>query len=98
MYRPTLEKLKTEAQRMKRIIQNLLTFAQPQREGRTLLDMEVVVRESLMLLEYQLRNCAFRVEINFAPILPKIASNEDQFNQKFLIFFCTPLTPLHQLW
>jgi len=41
---------------MKRIIQNLLTFAQPQHEGRKLLDIGVVVRESLMLLDYQLRN------------------------------------------
>jgi len=85
--RPKLEKLKTEAQRMKRIIQNLLTFAQPQREGRTLLDMEVVVRESLMLLEYQLRNCGIRVEMNFAPNLPRIASNEGQFKQVFVNLF-----------
>jgi len=94
--RPKLEKLKTEAQRMKRIIQNLLTFAQPQREGRTLLDMEVVVRESLMLLEYQLRNCGIRVEMNFAPNLPKIASNEGQFKQVFVNLFSNSVQALEQ--
>jgi signal transduction histidine kinase len=96
MARPKLEKLKTEAQRMKRIIQNLLTFAQPQREGRTLLDMEVVVRESLMLLEYQLRNCGIRVEMNFAPNLPKIASNEGQFKQVFVNLFSNSVQALEQ--
>jgi len=94
--RPKLEKLKTEAQRMKRIIQNLLTFAQPQREGRTLLDMEVVVRESLMLLEYQLRNCGIRVEMNFAPNLPKIPSNEGQFKQVFVNLFSNSAQALEQ--
>ena len=87
---------KTEAQRMKRIIQNLLTFAQPQREGRTLLDMEVVVRESLMLLEYQLRNCGIRVELNFAPNLPRIASNEGQFKQVFVNLFSNSAQALEQ--
>ena len=82
--RPKLEKLKTEAQRMKRIIQNLITFAQPQHEGRQMLDIAMVVRESLMLLEYQLRNAGIAVEMNFAPNLPKIASNEGQFKQVFV--------------
>jgi len=96
MSRPKLEKLKTEAQRMKRIIQNLLTFAQPQREGRTLLDMEVVVRESLMLLAYQLRNTGISVELNFAPNLPKIASNEGQFKQVFVNLFSNAAQALEQ--
>jgi signal transduction histidine kinase len=94
--RPKLEKLKTEAQRMKKIIQNLLSFAQPQREGRTLLDMEVVVRESLMLLEYQLRKRGIRVEMNFAPNLPRIASNEGQFKQVFVNLFSNSAQALEQ--
>lgn len=85
--RSKLEKLKAEAQRMKRIIQNLLTFAQPQHEGRRLLDIAVVVRESLMLLDYQLRNSGISVEMKFAPNLPKIATNEGQFKQVFVNLF-----------
>lgn len=96
MSRPKLEKLKTEAQRMKRIIQNLLTFAQPQREGRRLLDMEVVVRESLMLLDYQLRNSGISVEMNFAPNLPKIDTNEGQFKQVFVNLFSNSAQALEQ--
>jgi signal transduction histidine kinase len=94
--RPKLEKLKAEAQRMKRIIQNLLTFAQPQHEGRQLLDIAVVVRDSLMLLEYQLRNSGISVEMNFAPNLPKIASNEGQFKQVFVNLFSNSAQALEQ--
>ncbi len=96
MSRPKLEKLRTEAQRMKRIITNLLTFAQPQHEGRQLLDIAVVVRESLMLLEYQLRNCGISVEVNFAPNLPRIASNEGQFKQVFVNLFSNSAQALEQ--
>ncbi|HKV60478.1 MAG TPA: ATP-binding protein [Candidatus Acidoferrum sp.] len=94
--RTKLERLKAEAQRMKRIIQNLLTFAQPQREGRKLLDISVVVRESLMLLDYQLRNSGIIVEMNFAPNLPKIASNEGQFKQVFVNLLSNSAQALEQ--
>jgi len=96
MARPKLEKLKTEAQRMKRIIQNLLTFAQPQHEGRKPLDVAVVVRESLMLLDYQLRNTGINVELNFAANLPKIACNEGQFKQVFVNLFSNSAQALEQ--
>jgi signal transduction histidine kinase len=94
--RPKLEKLKVEAQRMKGIITNLLTFAQPQREGRRLLDIAVVARDSLMLLEYQLRNSGITVEMNFAPDLPKIASNEGQFKQVFVNLLSNSAQALEQ--
>jgi signal transduction histidine kinase len=94
--RPKLEKLKVEAQRMKGIITNLLTFAQPQREGRRLLDIAVVARDSLMLLEYQLRNSGITVEMKFAPDLPKIASNEGQFKQVFVNLLSNSAQALEQ--
>jgi signal transduction histidine kinase len=94
--RNKLERLKAEAQRMKRIIQNLLTFAQPQHEGRKLLDIGVVVRESLMLLDYQLRNTGINVELNLAANLPKIATNEGQFKQVFVNLFSNSAQALEQ--
>jgi len=51
--RQKLEKLGTEARRMKRIIDNLISFARPQQEGRRPLDIAAVMRDSLMLCEYQ---------------------------------------------
>lgn len=94
--RQKLEKLRTESQRMKRIINNLLSFAQPQHEGRRLLDLEAVVRDSLMLLEYQLRNSGIRVEMKFVPNLPKISSNEGQFKQVFVNLFSNSAHALDQ--
>ncbi len=94
--RPKLEKLRAEAQRMKCIIQNLLTFAQPQHEGRQLLDISEVVRESVMLLEYQLRNRGIGVEMNFAPNLPRISSNEGQLKQVFVNLFRNSSQALEQ--
>jgi signal transduction histidine kinase len=82
--RQKLERLGTEARRMKRIIDNLISFARPQHEGRRLVDLGVIARESLMLCEYQLRNNGINVEMNFAPDLPRIALNEGQFKQVFV--------------
>jgi signal transduction histidine kinase len=94
--RPKLEKLKAEAQRMKRIITNLLTFAQPQHEGRKLLDISAVVKDSLMLLEYQLRNSGINVEMKFAANLPRIEGNEGQFKQVFVNLFSNSAQALEQ--
>jgi len=94
--RQKLEKLRTESQRMKRIINNLLSFAQPQHEGRRLLDLEAVVRDSLMLLEYQLRSSGIHVEMKFAANLPKISSNEGQFKQVFVNLFSNSAHALEQ--
>jgi signal transduction histidine kinase len=82
--RQKLERLGTEARRMKRIIDNLISFARPQYEGRRLVDIGVIARESLMLCEYQFRNNGINVEMNFAPDLPRIALNEGQFKQVFV--------------
>jgi signal transduction histidine kinase len=94
--RQKLEKLRTESHRMKQIINNLLTFAQPQHEGRRLLDIEVVVRESMMLLEYQLRSSGINVEMNFAQNLPRIAWNEGQFKQVFVNLFSNSAHAMEQ--
>jgi len=85
--RQKLEKLGTEARRMKRIIDNLLTFAKPQNEGRRLLDISVVVGESLMLCEYQLRSSKINVEVDFAPNMPRVPMNEGQFKEVFVNLF-----------
>jgi C4-dicarboxylate-specific signal transduction histidine kinase len=82
--RQKLERLGTEARRMKRIIDNLISFARPQQEGRRLLDIGVIARDSLMLCEYQLRSNGINVEMNFAANLPRIALNESQFKQVFV--------------
>src|SRR5208337_3648970 len=85
--RKQLERLGAEARRIKRILDNLLSFARPQTEGRRLMDIAVVARESLMLCEHQLQSRGIHVEMNFAPNLPRVALNEGQFKRVFVNLF-----------
>jgi len=85
--RQRLEKLGSEARRIRKIIDNLLNFARPQSEGRHSLDVAELVRESLMLCEYQLRKAGIAVELDFAPGLPRIEINGGQFKQVFVNLF-----------
>lgn len=85
--RPKLERLGAEARRIKRIVDNLLSFARPQTESRRLLDIAVVARESLMLCEHQLQRSGIHVEMNFAENLPRLVLNEGQFKRVFVNLF-----------
>ena len=82
-----LERLGTEARRMKKIIDNLISFARPQQEGRRQLDIATVVRDSLLLCEYQWKSLGINFELHFAPNLPRIPINEGQFKQVFVNLF-----------
>jgi signal transduction histidine kinase len=94
--RQKLEKLGAEARRIKRIIDNLLSFARPQHEGRSLMDIAVVARESLMLCEHQLRSRGINVEMNFADNLPRLALNDGQFKRLFVNLFSNSANALEQ--
>jgi signal transduction histidine kinase len=94
--RPKLEKLGAEARRIKKIIDNLLSFAKPQAEGKHALDIGEVVRESLMLCEYQIRKAGITVEMDFAAGLPKIEINGGQFKQIFVNLFTNCANAMEQ--
>src|SRR5271157_433845 len=96
MSRQKLERLGAEARRIKRIIDNLLSFARPQSAGRRLLDISEVVRESLMLCEHQLRSTGIQVELNFARDLPRITRSEGQFKRVFVNLFSNSANALEQ--
>jgi signal transduction histidine kinase len=94
--RQKLEKLGAEARRIKRIIDNLLSFARPQHDGRNLVDIAVVAKESLMLCEHQLRSRGINVEMNFDDNLPRIALNDGQFKRVFVNLFSNSANALEQ--
>jgi len=94
--RKKLERLGIEARRIKRIIDNLLSFARPQTAGRRLLDLGEVIRESLMLCEHQLRSNGIQVELNFSQDLPSITLNEGQFKRVFVNLFSNSANALEQ--
>jgi len=82
-----LERLGAEARRMKKIIDNLISFARPQQEGRRPMDLATVVRDSLQLCEYQWKSLGINFALHFAPNLPRIPINEGQFKQVFVNLF-----------
>ena len=82
--RQKLEKIRREAQRMKRIIENLLRFSrQNSHEGKAS-NPEQVLREVLMLHEYNAGMLGVTLQSKIDPNLPPVSVNEDQLKQILL--------------
>src|SRR5205809_64744 len=94
--RQKLERLGSEARRMKRIIDNLISFARPLQNGRKPLDISTVLRDSLMLCEYQWKSAGIHFELNLAANLPRIAINEGQFKMVFVNLFTNAAQAVEQ--
>src|SRR5215472_8785560 len=82
--RQKLEKMLREAQRMKRIIENLLRFARQNNLERKSANLEALLHDVLALREYHLRNHDVAVRLEIEPKLPPVALDEDQFKQILL--------------
>ena len=82
--RQKLEKLSREAQRMKRIIENLLRFARQNNLEKKSANLEELLHEVLSLREYHIRNNDVKVDLQIEPDLPRVALDEDQFKQILL--------------
>src|SRR5579859_1116797 len=82
--RQKLDKMLREAQRMKRIIENLLRFARQNNLEKKSANLELLLQDVLALREYHLRNHNVAVQVQIEPDLPPIALDEDQFKQILL--------------
>jgi len=82
--RQKLDKMLREAQRMKRIIENLLRFARQNSLAKKSANLETLLQDVLALREYHLRNHDIEVEVQIEPELPHVALDEDQFKQILL--------------
>jgi two-component system, NtrC family, sensor kinase len=82
--RQKLDKMLREAQRMKRIIENLLRFARQNSLEKKSANLELLLQDVLALREYHLRNHDVRVQLQIEPDLPPLALDEDQFKQILL--------------
>lgn len=82
--RQKLEKMLREAQRMKRIIENLLRFARQNNLEKKSANLELLLHDVLALREYHLRNNDVEVQLEIEPKLPPVALDEDQFKQILL--------------
>jgi two-component system, NtrC family, sensor kinase len=82
--RQKLNKMLREAQRMKRIIENLLRFARQNSLEKKSANLEPLLHDVLALREYHLRNHDVEVQLQIEPNLPPVALDEDQFKQILL--------------
>lgn len=85
--RQKLDNLVREAQRMKRIIQNLLRFARQRTLTHASCRVEPIVREVLALREYHMQSHGVEVTTRMDPELPEVAMNEDELKQILLNIF-----------
>jgi len=82
--RQKLDKMSREAQRMRRIIENLLRFARQNTLEKKSSNLHTLLQEVLSLREYHIRNNDVEVQLNVAADLPNVALDEDQFKQILL--------------
>ena len=82
--RQKLDKMLREAQRMKRIIENLLRFARQNSLAKKSANLEMLLQDVLALREYHLHNHDIEVQVQIEPSLPPVALDEDQFKQILL--------------
>jgi two-component system NtrC family sensor kinase len=82
--RQKLDKMIREAQRMRRIIENLLRFARQNNLEKKSANLHALLQEVLALREYHIRASKVDVKIEVEPDLPCVALDEDQFKQILL--------------
>ena len=82
--RNKLDKIIREAQRMRRIIENLLRFARQNNLAKKSTNVAILLQEVLALREYHLRNQRINLDVHVDPTLPAVALDEDQFKQILL--------------
>jgi two-component system NtrC family sensor kinase len=83
-HREYLEKIFKQAERMHRIVQNLLSFARQRHPSKQLLDLRSVLEETLALRDYDLKANEISVHHEIAPGLPQVVGDAHQLEQVFL--------------
>lgn len=82
--RQKLDKMIREAQRMRRIIENLLRFARQNSLEKKSANLQGLLQEVLALREYHTHARHVEVHVEVEPDLPQVAVDEDQFKQILL--------------
>jgi signal transduction histidine kinase len=81
---PVLEKITQQTFRASEIVNGLLNFSRTSGSEFTSVDLNDLLRDTLVLLEHQLKTAKIRVETNFDPQLPFIHGNRGKLQQVIL--------------
>jgi signal transduction histidine kinase len=79
--RQKLDKMIREAQRMRRIIENLLRFARQNNLEKKSANIQALLQDVLALRDYHIRDHQVEVDVQVEAGLPQVALDEDQFKQ-----------------
>jgi PAS domain S-box-containing protein len=77
-------KLRKQAQRTQKIVQNLLSFARQHTPKRLHVDLRSVLEDTIALRDYDLKVNNIEVERNFEPVLPFVVADPHQLEQVYL--------------
>jgi PAS domain S-box-containing protein len=77
-------KLRKQAQRTQRIVQNLLSFARQHTPKRVHVDLRTVLEDTISLRDYDLKVNNIVVERDFDPVLPSVVADPHQLEQVYL--------------
>jgi len=82
-----LDKITRQTFRASEIVSNLLNFSRTSGTEFAEVDVNKIIRDTLALLEHQMRSAKVRVEEQMAPKLPAIQGNAGRLQQVFLNLF-----------
>jgi two-component system NtrC family sensor kinase len=84
---PLLEKIARQTFRASEIVNSLLNFSRTSPTELTLLDLNKTVRETLTLVEHQLKSAGIKVDAALSETLPRMRGNAGKLQQVFLNLF-----------
>jgi PAS domain S-box-containing protein len=79
-----IQKLRKQAQRTQRIVQNLLSFARQHKPKRMHVDLRSVVEDTISLRDYDLKVNNIEVVREFEAVLPSVVADPHQLEQVYL--------------
>jgi PAS domain S-box-containing protein len=83
---PVLEKITQQTFRASEIVNGLLNFSRMGSVEFTRVDLNSVVRETILLLEHQLRSASIKIQTSLEPELPSISGNRGKLQQVLVNF------------
>ncbi|MGA7226570.1 MAG: ATP-binding protein [Candidatus Acidiferrales bacterium] len=79
-----VQKLGSEARRMKRIVDGLLRFARQNNPAARAADFEAALHDVIQLREFHIRKLGINMDVHVEPELPRLSIGEDELKQVLL--------------
>jgi two-component system, NtrC family, sensor kinase len=84
---PLLDRITSQTFRASEIVNSLLNFSRTGSTEFSEIDLNIVIRDTLTLLDHQFKTAAVRIDMSLTPELPRIIGNAGKLQQVFLNLF-----------